>query len=199
MFVTSSNTTAGGACTGAGIPPTAIHGVIGVAKAYITRVGGGPFPSESLDEVGESIRKAGNEFGSVTGRPRRCGWFDVPLLRYTAMINGFDSLILTKLDVLDHLQQIPVCVAYEIDGKRLTDMPARQEQLLRVKPVYEVLPGWQTPTRGVKNFGELPELAKAYLRFLEKQTGVETGCVSTGPERTETMVIAGSRLEKLIG
>ena len=198
-FVTSSSTTAGGACTGAGIPPTAIHGVIGVAKAYITRVGGGPFPSESLDEVGESIRKAGNEFGSVTGRPRRCGWFDVPLLRYTAMINGFDSLILTKLDVLDHLPQIPVCVAYEIDGHRLTDMPARQEQLLRVKPVYEILSGWQTPTRGVKNFGELPELAKAYLRFLEKQTGVETGCVSTGPERTETMVIAGSRLEKLIG
>ena len=198
-FVTSSSTTAGGACTGTGIPPTAIHGVIGVAKAYITRVGGGPFPSESLDDVGESIRKAGNEFGSVTGRPRRCGWFDVPLLRYTAMINGFDSLILTKLDVLDHLREIPVCVAYEVDGKRLTDMPARQEQLLRVKPVYEVLPGWQTQTRGVKSFAELPELAKAYLRFLEKQTGVETGCVSTGPERTETMVIAGSRLEKLIG
>ncbi len=198
-FVTSSSTTAGGACTGTGIPPTAIHGVIGVAKAYITRVGGGPFPSESLDDVGESIRKAGNEFGSVTGRPRRCGWFDVPLLRYTAMINGFDSLILTKLDVLDHLQEIPVCVAYEVDGKRLTDMPARQEQLLRVKPVYEVLPGWQTPTRGVTSFAELPELAKAYLRFLEQQTGVETGCVSTGPERTETMVIAGSRLEKLIG
>ncbi len=198
-FVTSSSTTAGGACTGTGIPPTAIHGVIGVAKAYITRVGGGPFPSESLDEVGESIRKAGNEFGSVTGRPRRCGWFDVPLLRYTAMINGFDSLILTKLDVLDYLQQIPVCVAYEIDGRRLTDMPARQEQLLRLKPIYEVLPGWQTPTRGVKSFEELPELAKAYLRFLEQQTGVETGCVSTGPERTETMVIAGSRLEKLIG
>ena len=198
-FVTSSSTTAGGACTGTGIPPTAIHGVIGVAKAYITRVGGGPFPSESLDDVGESIRKAGNEFGSVTGRPRRCGWFDVPLLRYTAMINGFDSLILTKLDVLDHLQEIPVCVAYEVDGKRLTDMPARQEQLLQVKPVYEVLPGWQTQTRGVKSFAELPELAKAYLRFLEKQTGVETGCVSTGPERTETMVIAGSRLAKLIG
>ena len=115
------------------------------------------------------------------------------------MINGFDSLILTKLDVLDHLQEIPVCVAYEVDGKRLTDMPARQEQLLQVKPVYEVLPGWQTQTRGVKSFAELPELAKAYLRFLEKQTGVETGCVSTGPERTETMVIAGSRLEKLIG
>jgi adenylosuccinate synthase len=198
-FVTSSSTTAGGACTGTGIPPTSIHGVIGVAKAYITRVGGGPFPSEALDEAGESIRKAGNEFGSVTGRPRRCGWFDAPLLRYTAMINGFDSLIVTKLDVLDHLATIPVCVAYEIDGKRVTEMPARQEQLLRVKPVYEDLPGWQTSTRGVKDFSELPDLAKRYLGFLEKQTGVETGCVSTGPERTETMVIAGSRLEKLIG
>ena len=198
-FVTSSSTTAGGACTGAGIPPTQIHGVIGVAKAYITRVGGGPFPSESLDEVGEAIRKAGNEFGSVTGRPRRCGWFDAPLLRYTAMINGFDSLIVTKLDVLDQLEQIPVCVAYEIDGKAVDEMPARQEQLLRVKPVYEVLPGWQSSTRGVKSFDELPDRAKQYLGFLEKQTGVETGCVSTGPERTETMVIAGSRLERLIG
>ncbi len=198
-FVTSSSTTAGGACTGAGIPPTQIHGVIGVAKAYITRVGGGPFPSESLDEVGEAIRKAGNEFGSVTGRPRRCGWFDAPLLRYTAMINGFDSLIVTKLDVLDQLDRIPVCVAYEIDGKAVDEMPARQEQLLRVKPVYEVLPGWQSSTRGVKCFDELPDRAKQYLGFLEKQTGVETGCVSTGPERTETMVIAGSRLERLIG
>ena len=198
-FVTSSNTTAGGACTGAGIPPTAIHGVIGVAKAYITRVGGGPFPTESLDEVGESIRKAGNEFGSVTGRPRRCGWFDVPLMRYTSMINGFDSLILTKLDVLDHLESIPVCVNYELNGKVLTEMPARQEQLLSVKPVYEILPGWKSQTRGVKSFDQLPDRAKQYLQFLEKQTGVETGCVSTGPERNETMVIAGSRLQRLIG
>jgi adenylosuccinate synthase len=197
-FVTSSNTTAGGACTGTGIPPTSIDGVIGVAKAYITRVGGGPFPSESLDEVGDSIRKAGNEFGSVTGRPRRCGWFDAPLLRYTAMINGFDSLIVTKLDVLDHLAEIPVCVAYEIDGKLIGEMPARQERLLCVQPVYEVLPGWQTSTRGVKAFDELPGRAKDYLDFLEKQTGVETGCVSTGPERMETMVIKGSRLEELM-
>ena len=198
-FVTSSSTTAGGACTGTGIPPTHIHGVIGVAKAYITRVGGGPFPSESLDAVGDSIRKAGNEFGSVTGRPRRCGWFDAPLLRYTAMINGFDSLIVTKLDVLDHLESIPVCVAYEIDGKRLETMPARQDDLLKVKPVYESLPGWATSTRGVKEYAQLPARAKEYLAFLGKQTGVEIGCVSTGPERTETMVIAGSRLAQLIG
>ncbi|MCC6538411.1 MAG: adenylosuccinate synthase [Bryobacterales bacterium] len=197
-FVTSSSTTAGGACTGAGIPPTRINGVIGVAKAYITRVGGGPFPSESLDAVGDSIRKAGNEFGSVTGRPRRCGWFDAPLLRYTAMINGFDSLIVTKLDVLDHLETIPVCVAYEVDGQRLDTMPARQDELLRVKPVYENLPGWATSTRGVKEYSQLPARAKEYLAFLSQQTGVEIGCVSTGPERTETMVIAGSRLEQLI-
>ena len=198
-FVTSSSTTAGGACTGTRIPPTSIHGVIGVAKAYITRVGGGPFPSEADGPVADSIRKAGNEFGSVTGRPRRCGWFDAPLLRYTAMINGLDSLIVTKLDVLDHLEQIPVCVAYEIDGKVVDEMPARQEQLLCVKPVYENLPGWQTSTRGVRSYEELPVRAKQYLDFLEKQTGVETGCISTGPERTETMVIKGSRLEQLMG
>jgi adenylosuccinate synthase len=198
-FVTSSNTTAGGACTGTGIPPTKIHGVIGVAKAYITRVGGGPFPSEDTGAMGDQIRRAGNEFGSVTGRPRRCGWFDAPLLRYTAMINGFDSLIVTKLDVLDDLERIPVCVAYELDGKTVCEMPARQEQLLRVKPVYEELPGWNTSTRGVKNYDGLPELAKEYLGFLERQSGVEIGCVSTGPERMETMVIEGSRLAELIG
>lgn len=197
-FVTSSSTAAGGACTGTGIPPTRINGVIGVAKAYITRVGGGPFPSESLDEIGDSIRKAGNEFGSVTGRPRRCGWFDAPLMRYTAMINGFDSLIVTKLDVLDHLERIPVCVGYEANGKKLPAMPARQEQLLDVQPVYEELPGWHTTTRGTRSYEQLPQRARDYLAFLEKQCGVEIGCVSTGPERTETMILAGSRLEKVI-
>ena len=197
-FVTSSSTAAGGACTGTGIPPTRINGVIGVAKAYITRVGGGPFPSESLDEVGESIRKAGNEFGSVTGRPRRCGWFDAPLMRYTAMVNGFDSLIVTKLDVLDHLERIPVCVGYEMNGKAVTSMPARQEQLLAVKAVYEELPGWNTTTRGTRSYNELPAKARAYVEFLQKQSGVEIGCVSTGPERTETMILAGSRLAEVI-
>src|SRR6201999_2221069 len=122
-FVTSSSATAGGACTGTGVPPTRISGVVGVSKAYITRVGGGPFPTEALDGAGDQIRKRGNEFGSVTGRPRRCGWFDVPLLRYTSAINGFDSIILTKLDVLDDLDEIPVCVAYEVEGKVIEEMP----------------------------------------------------------------------------
>jgi adenylosuccinate synthase len=198
-FVTSSSAAAGGACTGTGIAPTKIGGIIGVAKAYITRVGGGPFPSESLDEVGDSIRKAGNEFGSVTGRPRRCGWFDVPLLRYTATVNGFDSLIVTKLDVLDHLKEIPVCVRYKIEGRSTTEMPARQEQLLRVKPVYETLPGWATSTHGVSKYEDLPGKAKDYLKFLERQIDVEVGCVSTGPERNQTLVMSGSRLEQLLG
>jgi len=196
-FVTSSSAAAGGACTGTGIPPTRIDGIIGVSKAYITRVGGGPFPSEALDERGDAIRKAGNEFGSVTGRPRRCGWFDVPLLKYTAAVNGFDSLILTKLDVLDRLADIPVCTCYHLEGKPVEDMPARQDDLQRVTAVYETLSGWQTSTHGVSRYNDLPEKAKQYLRFIEQRTGVEVGCVSTGPERTQTMVLAGSRLERL--
>jgi adenylosuccinate synthase len=194
-FVTSSSAAAGGACTGTGVAPTRIDGIVGVSKAYITRVGSGPFPSEDLGEAGEHIRKAGNEFGSVTGRPRRCGWFDVPLLRYTAMVNGFDSLIVTKLDVLDELVEIPVCVAYEIDGKRVEDMPATNRGIETIRPVFEKLPGWKCSTRGVSSYEELPAQARTYVEFLENQSGVEVGCVSTGPERTETMVMAGSRLE----
>ncbi|MFN7921008.1 MAG: adenylosuccinate synthase [Bryobacteraceae bacterium] len=197
-FVTSSSAAAGGACTGTGIPPTRISGVIGVAKAYITRVGGGPFPSESLDKYGDMIRDAGKEFGSVTGRPRRCGWFDVPLLRYTAGVNGFDSLIVTKLDVLDQLESIPVCIGYRLDGKIIDEMPPRQEDLLRVEAIYSTLPGWKCSTHGVSSFGELPQRAKDYVKYLEGQTGVEIGCVSTGPERTQTMVLKGSRLESLL-
>lgn len=193
-FVTSSSATAGGACTGAGVPPTRINGVIGVSKAYTTRVGAGPFPSEALDELGEAIRKAGNEYGSVTGRPRRCGWFDVPLLRYTAMINGFDSLIITKLDVLDQLDEIPVCTRYP----GCDDLPATIHQLESVKPQYENLPGWKAPTRGLKNHAELPARAKDYLKFLSERTGVEIGCVSTGPERDETIIMPGSKLQSLV-
>ena len=198
-FVTSSSATAGGASTGAGVPPTAIHGVIGVSKAYITRVGSGPFPTESHDGGGELLRREGNEFGAVTGRPRRCGWFDVPLLRYTAMVNGFDSLLITKLDVLDQLDQIPVCVGYRLHGKEVTEMPATYRALEAVEPVYEKLPGWKTSTRGVTRWDELPAKARAYLTFLEERTGVEVGGVSTGPERNETIIRAGSKLEKLIG
>jgi adenylosuccinate synthase len=197
-FVTSSSAAAGGACTGTGIPPTRITGVLGVSKAYITRVGGGPFPSEDLGERGEYIRKAGHEYGSVTGRPRRCGWFDVPLLRYTAAINGFDSLIITKLDVLDGLDQVPVCTGYKIGGELINEMPATIGTLSTIEPVYEYLPGWSTKTAGLKSLGELPSAARAYLDFLAEKTCVEIGCVSTGPERNETILVAGSKMEALL-
>jgi adenylosuccinate synthase len=197
-FVTSSSASAGGACTGTGVAPTRIGGVVGVSKAYITRVGGGPFPTEALGEEGELIRRRGSEFGAVTGRPRRCGWFDAPLLRYTAAINGFDSLVVTKLDVLDDFDTSPVCVGYRAGGRELTEMPARVAGMEKVEPVYEHLPGWKTSTFGLSSYDELPARAKDYLAFLEARTGVEVGSVSTGPERTQTMVRAGSRLEALL-
>lgn len=197
-FVTSSSAAAGGACTGTGVPPNRIDGIIGVSKAYITRVGAGPFPSEDLTPIGEKIRRAGNEYGSVTGRPRRCGWFDVPLLRYTAEVNGFDSLIITKLDVLDDLDEISVCVAYEVDGKVITFMPASTRRMEAIKPVFERLPGWKRSTQGVISLSQLPREARQYVRFLEEKTGVEIGSVSNGPERSETMIVPGSKLEKLL-
>jgi adenylosuccinate synthase len=198
-FVTSSSAAAGGASTGTGVPPTRIHGIVGVSKAYITRVGSGPFPTESLDGGGELLRREGNEFGAVTGRPRRCGWFDVPLLRYTAMVNGFDTLMITKLDVLDQLEEIPVCTGYRLRGAEVSEMPATYRALEEIEPVYENLPGWFASTRGITRFDDLPDRARAYLRFLEDQTGVEIGGVSTGPERNETIIRSGSKLERLIG
>ena len=198
-FVTSSSSSAGGACTGAGVPPNKISGVIGICKAYITRVGGGPFPTELHDEIGEHIRKRGKEFGAVTGRPRRCGWFDVPLLRYSAMINGFDSLVITKLDVLDELDEIPVCVDYQVNGKSIQDMPFSSDGLAVVQPVYETLPGWKSSTFGISDYDSLPARARTYLDYLEKVTGVEVGCISTGPERTQTITRKGSRFEQLVG
>jgi adenylosuccinate synthase len=197
-FVTSSSASAGGACTGTGVPPTRIQGIVGVSKAYITRVGGGPFPTEALDGAGEQIRQRGNEFGAVTGRPRRCGWFDLPLLRYTAAINGFDSLVVTKLDVLDDFETIPVCTGYQVAGKPVNGMPALVSEIARIEPVYECLPGWHSGTFGLSSWEELPARAKDYLSFLESHIGVEVGCVSTGPERTQTIVRRGSRLEKLL-
>jgi adenylosuccinate synthase len=197
-FVTSSSAAAGGASTGTGIPPTRIDGVIGVSKAYITRVGSGPFPSEDSGAAGELLRREGNEFGAVTGRPRRCGWFDVPLLNYTAMVNGFDTLVITKLDVLDQHPSIPVCVGYKLNGKEVAEMPATYRALEAIEPVIRNMPGWCSSTRGISKYEELPEKAKAYLHFLEEQTGVEVGGISTGPERTETIIRPGSRLEKLI-
>jgi adenylosuccinate synthase len=198
-FVTSSSAAAGGASTGTGVAPTRIHGIVGVSKAYITRVGSGPFPTESMDGGGDLLRREGNEFGAVTGRPRRCGWFDVPLLRYTAMVNGFDTLMITKLDVLDGLDEIPVCVRYRLHGSEVTEMPATYRALEAIEPVIEKLPGWRASTRGVGRFDELPGPARAYLKFLEERTGVEIGGVSTGPERNETIIRTGSKLERLIG
>jgi adenylosuccinate synthase len=197
-FVTSSSATAGGACTGTGVAPTRIDGIIGVSKAYITRVGSGPFPTESTDAAGDLLRREGNEFGAVTGRPRRCGWFDVPLLRYTAMVNGFDTLLITKLDVLDHLDEIPVCVGYTLCGKDVVGMPATYHALEAIKPIYQTMPGWRTSTRGIARFDDLPDRARAYLNFLEEKAGVEVGGISTGPERNETIIRAGSKLSRLI-
>ncbi len=198
-FVTSSSAAAGGACTGTGVAPTKIQGVIGVSKAYITRVGSGPFPTEDKEAGGDLLRREGNEFGAVTGRPRRCGWFDAPLLRYTSMVNGFHTLMITKLDVLDQLAEIPVCVRYRLNGAEVKEMPATYRALEAIEPVYEMIPGWQTSTRGIARFDELPAPARSYLRFLEDRTGVEIGGVSTGPERNETIIRAGSKLERLIG
>jgi len=197
-FVTSSSAAAGGACVGAGVAPTRINGILGVSKAYITRVGGGPFPTEQQGDAGEYLRKIGNEYGAVTSRPRRCGWFDVPLLRYTATVNGFDSIVITKLDVLDDLDQVPVCVAYRVNGKTVDTMPATEREIEAIEPVYEILPGWKSPTRGMSQWESLPARARDYLKFLESSTGVEVGCVSTGPERNQTMILAGSKMERLL-
>jgi len=198
-FVTSSNASAGGACTGTGVAPTRIGGVIGVSKAYITRVGGGPFPPEALDAQGDRIRARGHEYGAVTGRPRRCGWFDVPLLRYTAAINGFDSIVVTKLDVLDEFPAIPVCVGYRNGAGEVLDMPPTVAEIAALQPVYEGRPGWQSSTFGISSYDDLPAKAKEYLAFLEERTGVEIGCISTGPERNQTIVRQGSRLQQLVG
>src|SRR6266481_336438 len=169
-FVTSSSASAGGACTGTGVAPTRIQGVIGVSKAYITRVGAGPFPTEALDGAGEQIRQRGNEFGAVTGRPRRCGWFDVPLLRYTAAINGFDSIVVTKLDVLDAFDRIPVCVGYRCRTREMAEMPPTVRQIEKLEPVYECVAGWSTSTFGISRYDDLPVKAREYLAFLEDRT-----------------------------
>lgn len=186
-FVTSSSTTAGGACTGSGVAPHRMDCVIGVVKAYTTRVGEGPFPTELKDAMGERIRKAGNEFGSTTGRPRRCGWFDVVIANYAKMINGIDHWAVTKLDVMDELETIKICVAYECDGKRYESIPANIRVLERCVPVYEEVPGWQASTKEATKFSDLPPLAQSYIRRLAKLTGVPVGILSVGPKRASTM------------
>ncbi len=198
-YVTSSSAGAGGASVGTGVPPGRIDGVVGVSKAYITRVGGGPFPAEAHDERGQRLRDVGGEYGAVTGRPRRCGWFDVPLLRYTGMINGFDSLIITKLDVLDGFDEIPVATGYRLCGRAVDGMPATTEAMASVEPIYEKLPGWGTPTAGLTRYQELPVRAKDYLAFLHEKTGIEIGAISTGPERNQTILMPGSKLAELLG
>jgi len=188
-FVTSSSATSGGACIGTGVPPTAISTVIGVTKAYCTRVGEGPFPSELHGPEGEDLRKRGNEFGAVTGRPRRCGWIDLPLLRYSAMINGIEWLVVTKMDVLDHLAEIPVCVGYKINGKKTDAIPAQISGYDKIECLYEKLPGWKTTTSGIADYDKLPKKAKDYLDFIAHETGSKIGMVSTGPDREQTMYV----------
>ncbi|MGO9516578.1 MAG: adenylosuccinate synthase [Candidatus Korobacteraceae bacterium] len=189
-FVTSSSATSGGAVTGTGVPPTAINMVIGVTKAYCTRVGSGPFPTELKDEVGEALRKKGNEFGAVTGRPRRTGWLDLPLLRYSNMINGTSWLVVTKLDVLDEQAEIPVCVSYKVDGKETQEVPAQASGYEKIEPIHEKLPGWQTSTFGIDRYEHLPDRAKRYLEFVEKESGAKVGIISTGPDREQTVFVS---------
>ena len=188
-FVTSSSATAGGAVTGTGVGPTAIQSVIGITKAYCTRVGEGPFPTEVAGPVGDELRKRGTEFGAVTGRPRRCGWLDLPLLRYARMINGISWLVVTKLDVLDELAEIPVCVSYKVGGKKTAEIPAGASGYERIEPVYQKLPGWRKSTSGITSLEKLPPEARAYLQFLEKESGAGIGMVSTGPDREQTFFL----------
>jgi adenylosuccinate synthase len=188
-FVTSSSATAGGAATGTGVGPTAIGTVISVTKAYVTRVGGGPFPTEIHDAAGDLLRQRGHEYGAVTGRPRRCGWLDIPLLRYSNRVNGAEWLVVTKLDVLDELEEIPVCVGYEIDGKVTDEIPADVRGLEAIKPRYTVLKGWHESTEGITEFDLLPRAAQEYLAFQERESGAKIGMISTGPDRDQTIVL----------
>ncbi len=195
-YVTSSSSTAGGACTGTGLAPTRITGAIGIAKAYTTRVGAGPFPTELLDERGKLLQDRGHEYGAVTGRPRRTGWFDVPVARYASMVNGLSTIALTKLDVLDAFDEIGVCVAYRFRGETVDYVPSCIKDFGEVEPVYETFPGWSQSTVGVSRFEDLPDRARAYVAALESLVGVEIGLVSTGPERDETIIVPGGRIDE---
>jgi adenylosuccinate synthase len=188
-FVTSSNPTAGGASTGSGIGPTKITRVIGILKAYTTRVGSGPFPTELFDEDGEALRKIGGEVGVTTGRNRRCGWFDAPIARYAVRVNGLTDFFLTKLDVLTGWEKIPVCVAYEVDGVRVEELPASQTDFHHAKPIYEYLPGWKENISTAKSIDDLPVNAREYVKFLEKVSGAPISAIGVGPGRNETIVL----------
>jgi adenylosuccinate synthase len=186
-YVTSSNASVGGVCTGLGVGPRAIHAVVGVTKAYTTRVGEGPLPTELDGEMGNRLRESGHEYGAVTGRPRRCGWYDAVAVRYAVRINGLDALALTKLDVLDGLEHIDVCTAYRCGSRTLTEFPSDLAQLEKCEPVYESLPGWRSPTKGLRRYSELPPEAKRYIARLEEVSGVGAAIISTGSEREETI------------
>ena len=188
-FVTSSSATTGGACTGSGIPPTRITRVIGIAKAYATRVGEGPFPTELFDADGERLRTNGGEFGTTTGRPRRCGWYDAPVARYAARINGVTDFVLTKLDVLTGWERIPVCVAYDVDGERVDEMPTTQTGFHHAKPVYEYLDGWTEDISGARSMDDLPDAAQRYVRAVEEMSGARISAVGVGPDREQTVVL----------
>ena len=188
-FVTSSSTGAGGVAAGAGVPPHSIDDVIGIVKAYTTRVGEGPFPTELFDDDGMQLAKVGNEFGATTGRPRRCGWFDAVVARYAVMVGGIDRWALMKLDVLDGFETIKVCTHYECDGERIETVPASISKLERCVPVYEDFKGWNTPTTGCTTWNELPEQARKYVQYLEKLTGVKVAILSVGPQRSSTLVL----------
>jgi len=188
-YVTSSSPTSGGACTGSGIPPTRIDSVIGIVKAYTTRVGNGPFPTELLDDEGDKLRKIGAEFGATTGRPRRCGWFDAFLLAYSKMINGITSVALTKLDVLSGFEKIKVCVGYELDGKRLKSFPTNVDQLCLVKPIYETLDGWNSDITNCERYEDLPKKTIEYLDFISQKSGIKIDIVSVGPKRKQTFYV----------
>lgn len=187
-FVTSSNTVAAGVCTGSGLGPTYIDRVLGIAKAYCTRVGSGPFPTELLDEVGEEIRQCGGEFGVTTGRPRRCGWFDAVVVRYSAMICGLTDLCITKLDIFDKLKEIKICVGYELNGEKTDRFPSTTEEIAACKPIYETMPGWQQDTMGIRKFEDLPVNAQKYIKRLEELCDIPVSVVAVGPDRTQTIV-----------
>ena len=188
-FVTSSSTCAGGAATGSGVSPRQIHEIIGISKAYVTRVGSGPFPTELLDDTGEELRRIGGEFGATTGRPRRCGWFDAMVIRYAVRVNGLTGIALTKLDVLSEFDTIKVCTGYTLDGVALESLPARLESFEACQPVYEELPGWKCDITGARSFEELPDNARAYVRRLEQLAGCQIVMVSVGPRRDQTISI----------
>jgi adenylosuccinate synthase len=197
-FVTSSSATSGGAATGLGVAPTRITGVLGVTKAYTTRVGSGPFPTEMNGADAESVRARGNEFGAVTGRPRRCGWLDLAVLRYAKMINGIDSLAVTKLDVFDEQAEIRICTGYRLKGSAISEVPPDVETLSQVEPEYRTVPGWQKSTAGIRDVRDLPTAARDYLNFISDELQVEIGMISTGPDRDATIVPRGTKLASWI-